>query len=70
MNDIRLAQYAALILRLSLGIMFLAHAGLKYFSFTLAGTAGYFEFLGLPGAIAYVTFYAELAAGMMLATGF
>ena len=70
MNNIRSEQYAALIIRLSLGIMFLAHAGLKYFSFTLAGTAGYFESLGLPGAIAYVTFVAELAVGMMLVSGF
>ena len=70
MNNIKSTQYAALILRLSLGIMFLAHAGLKYFTLTLAGTAGYFQSLGLPGAIAYVTFFTELAAGMMLVSGF
>ena len=43
MTDAKMAQYAALILRLSLGIMLLAHAGLKFFTFTLTGTAGFFE---------------------------
>jgi putative oxidoreductase len=70
MTDIKLTPYAALILRLSLGIMFLAHAGLKLFTFTLPGTAGFFESLGLPGFVAYATFFTELAAGMMLVAGF
>ena len=70
MTDLRMAQYAALILRLSLGTMLIAHAGLKLFTFTLAGTAGYFESLGLPGFIAYAAFFAELTAGIMLVAGF
>lgn len=70
MTDIKMASYAALILRLSLGIMFLAHAGLKWFTFTLPGTAGFFESLGLPGFFAYAAFFTELAAGTMLVAGF
>lgn len=34
------ANLAALLLRVSMGILFLAHAGLKTFIFTPAGTAG------------------------------
>jgi hypothetical protein len=36
------APYAALILRVSLGIMFLAHVGLKIFVFTIPGFVGFF----------------------------
>ena len=35
----RTQPYGALILRLALGTMFIAHAALKYFVFTLPGTA-------------------------------
>ena len=60
---------AALILRLALGAMFIAHALLKYYVFTLPGTAQFFGSLGLPAALAYVTFFAELAGGVMLLLG-
>lgn len=70
MNDARSADYAALLLRVSLGIMFIAHALLKYFVFTLPGTAQFFGSLGLPGALAYVTFAAELVGGILLIAGF
>jgi putative oxidoreductase len=68
--DARTAPYAALILRVSLGILFLAHAGLKLFVFTPAGTAGFFGSLGLPPALAYITIIVELAAGIGLILGF
>lgn len=70
MNEIKTTQYAALILRLSLGGMLLAHAGLKFFTFTLPGTAGFFQSLGLPGFVAYITFFTEMVAGIMLVAGF
>ena len=39
----------ATLLRISLGIMFIAHSViLKYFMYTLAGTAQYFASIGLP----------------------
>ena len=69
MNDTRNADYAALLLRVSLGIMFIAHALLKYFVFTLPGTAQFFESLGLPGVLGYATFAAELVGGILLIAG-
>jgi putative oxidoreductase len=68
--DNRTAPYAALVLRVSLGVMYIAHSlVLKHFTFTLAGTAQFFESLGLPGALAYVTFWAELIGGVLLVAG-
>jgi putative oxidoreductase len=69
MIDTRTAPYAALILRLSLGILFLAHFGLKLFVFTPAGTAQFFQSLGLPGGLAYVTMAAELLGAVALILG-
>ena len=65
----RNAAWAALILRLALGVMFIAHALLKLFVFTLPGTAQFFGSLGLPPAIGYVTFAAELVGGILLVLG-
>lgn len=69
MFDTRTAPYAALLLRVSLGIMFVAHAMLKYVVFTLPGTVKFFESLGLPGPLAYVTFAAELVGGLLILGG-
>ena len=49
--------------------MFIAHALLKYYVFTLPGTAQFFQSLGLPGALAYLTFWAELAGGALILAG-
>src|SRR5688500_20276447 len=38
--------------------------------YTLPGTAQFFESLGLPGALAYLTFWAELLGGIALVAGF
>jgi putative oxidoreductase len=70
MVDTRTAPYAALILRITLGILFLAHAGLKVFVFTPAGAAQFFGSLGLPPALAYLTIAAETAGGIALIVGF
>jgi len=69
MIDARTAPYAALLLRLSLGTMFVAHALLKLFVFTLPGTAQFFQSLGLPGVLGYATFAAELVGGALLILG-
>ena len=69
MNDARLTAIAALLLRLALGTMFIAHALLKYFVFTLPGTAQFFASLGLPGALGYVVFAVELVGGVLLILG-
>src|SRR5262252_479491 len=63
------ANTAALLLRVSLGTMFVAHALLKYFVFTLPGTAQFFASLGLPGFLGYATFAAELVGGLLLVAG-
>jgi putative oxidoreductase len=58
------------LLRVSLGVMYLAHSVvLKFFTFGLAGTAGYFESIGLPGWLAYATFAAGAFGGVMLVLG-
>lgn len=55
------------LLRVTLGVMFLAHSVvLKLFTFGLAGTAGYFASIGLPGSLAYVVFAAEAVGGALL----
>jgi putative oxidoreductase len=69
MIDSRTAPYAALLLRVSLGILFLAHAGLKFFVFTPAGAAKFFGSLGLPPALAYVTIAVEVLGGLALVLG-
>ena len=69
MLDMKTAPYAALLLRLSLAILFLAHAGLKIFVFTPAGTAGFFQSLGLPGPLAYATILAEVTGAALLILG-
>ena len=64
------APYAATLLRVSLGVMYVAHSLiLKYFVFTLPGTAQFFASLGLPAALAYATFWAELVGGALLIAG-
>jgi len=65
----RTAPYAALLLRLSLGVLFLAHGLLKAFVFTLPGTAKFFESLGYPGALAYVVVALEIGGGLLLLSG-
>jgi putative oxidoreductase len=65
------APYAALLLRISLGLMFLAHSVyLKAFVFTLSGTAQFFESIGLPGPFAYLVFAAEAIGGILLILGY
>jgi putative oxidoreductase len=60
---------AATILRVALGGLFLAHAGLKIFVFTPSGTAGFFQSIGLPGPLAYAVITAEVLGGVALLLG-
>ncbi|WP_315700911.1 MULTISPECIES: DoxX family protein [unclassified Bradyrhizobium] len=69
MIDSRTAPYAALLLRLTLGGLFLAHASLKLFVFTPAGTAKFFGSIGLPAELAYLVIAAEILAGIALILG-
>ncbi|AOK29336.1 MULTISPECIES: DoxX family protein [Burkholderia] len=63
------APYAALLLRVSLGVLFLAHVSLKIFVFTITGFVGYFASLGLPAIAAYLTIALELFGGLALILG-
>lgn len=69
MIDTRTAPYAALAMRLALGIMFIAHGLTKVFVFTPAGTAGFFESIGFPGFLAYPVMAFEVIGGLMLVLG-
>lgn len=70
MIDLRTAPYGATALRVTLGLLFLAHAGLKLFVFTPAGTAQFFGSLGLPPVLAHATIFAEVVGGLALIVGF
>ena len=61
---------ATTLLRTALGVMYLAHSVLlKLFTYGLAGTAAYFQSIGLPGSLAYVTFFAEAIGGAAILLG-
>jgi putative oxidoreductase len=62
-------SYAALLLRLALGTMWLSHALLKIFVFTLPGTALFFEGAGLAGWMAYPVVIFEIVGGAALLLG-
>lgn len=70
MIDHRTAPYAAIILRVSLGAMLLAHGLLlKVFTFTVPGTVGYFQSIGYPGFFAYLVIAGEVLGGIALILG-
>lgn len=69
MNDSNSAAYGAFVLRITLGVAFIAHALLKLLVFTLPGTAQFFGSLGLPPFLGYVVFAAELVGGALLVLG-
>ena len=71
MIDSRFAPYGALLLRVSLGVMFLVHSlYLKVVVFTLPGTVKFYESLGLPGWGAHATIAVEAIGGMLLVAGY
>ena len=61
--------YGVALLRVSLGVMWIAHALLKLFVFTLPATAQFFASVGFPGFLAYPVFAAELLGGLALVLG-
>ncbi len=63
------SDYAALVLRIGLGTMFVAHGLLKVLVFTLPGTVGFFESVGFPGFSAYIVTFAEIIGGVLLLAG-
>lgn len=70
MVDNRLAPYGLFAIRAALGLMFIAHALLKYFVFTMPGFAGFLGQIGYPAALAWPIFLAELLGGVAILVGF
>ena len=64
------SETAAALLRVVNGGLFTFHGLFKAIVFTFAGTAGYFESIGLPGFLAYVTIVVEVLGGLALLAGY
>jgi putative oxidoreductase len=62
-----------LILRLTLGIIFFAHGAQKMFGLFggggLSGTADFFESIGIPAPLAYLTAFVEFFGGIAMILG-
>jgi len=69
-TNTRWTNYGPLVLRAGLGGLFVAHALVKLFVFTLPGTAAFFEKVGFPGFMAYPVFATELVGGLLLLAGY
>jgi putative oxidoreductase len=70
MIDNTMAPYGALLLRVSMGVLFILHgAYLKYFVFTMAGAGKFFASLGLPDWFAWVVMLYETIGGLALIFG-
>jgi putative oxidoreductase len=69
MNNAQTTAYAALLLRLSLGTMLLAHGLLKVLVFTVPGTVQFFSSVGFPGWLAYIVIAAEIGGGALMLAG-
>jgi len=64
------APYGALMLRVTMGVLFILHGiYLKMFVFTMAGAGQYFASMGLPGWFAWVVMIYETLGGMALILG-
>lgn len=70
MIDNRLAPYGALLLRVALGIMFIAHAYLKIAVFTVPGFEAFLAKTGYPTVLAWPIILAETLGGVALIAGF
>ncbi len=68
--DLATAPHAAFLLRLTLGVVFMAHGLFKVLVLTLPGTAAFFAAQGFPGWTAYPVFAAEVVGGAALLAGY
>jgi putative oxidoreductase len=64
-----LSEFGKLILRVGLGVVFMAHGHLKVFVFTLPNAAENFVNLGVPGWTVYPVAAIELLGGALLILG-
>jgi putative oxidoreductase len=63
------APYGIFMLRVGMGLLFLAHAGAKIFVITIPGFVKYFASLGLPPIVAYAVLALEIVGGLALVLG-
>jgi putative oxidoreductase len=68
--DQHYAPYAALLLRLSLGTMWISHALLKLLVFTIPGFQAFLAAQGMPAFMAWPVVLMELAGGAMILLGY
>jgi putative oxidoreductase len=68
MHD-RLIPYAALLLRLALGTMWLSHGLLKLIVFTVPGFAAFLAAQGMAPALAWPVVLLELSGGVLILLG-
>lgn len=67
MTDFSPAYIGGVCLRLTAGVALITHSFyLKVFVFTMSGTVAFFESIGLPGFLAWVTLLVEIITGVML----
>ena len=69
MIDVSTAPYAALLLRVGLGLLFLAHGDLQIRVYGLPTEAEYFRSIGLPGRVVYLTATMQVIGGIALLAG-
>lgn len=67
--DEKWAPYGAFAIRIALGTMWVAHALLKWFVYTIPGFAAWLETQGLPGAFAWPVFILILVGGLAILLG-
>ncbi|WP_043878743.1 DoxX family protein [Azorhizobium caulinodans] len=70
MLDLRTAAYGATALRITLGLMFISHAYLKFAIFTVPGFEGYLAAQGLPTFLAWPIVLGEFIGGTAILVGF
>lgn len=70
-STFRSHAWGTTLLRIAVGIIFVAHGAQKLFQFTPAGLTGFFEQMGLPfaAANAYVVIGVELFGGLAMIAG-
>ncbi|MDB5822577.1 MAG: hypothetical protein JWR21_1281 [Herminiimonas sp.] len=69
MIDQRYAPYAALLLRVSLGTMWISHALLKLIVFTVPGFQAFLAAQGMPTYLAWPVVLIELTGGALILLG-
>jgi putative oxidoreductase len=63
------APYGVFVLRAALGVMWIAHALMKYLVFTVAGFGGFLATVGFPAELAGPVILVELVGGILILAG-